>query len=95
MYFISIVHNFFPSKYKDANKIQARVIFLQDKARVWFDMLKRDQENRGLGPISTWSVLKELFLRQFLHDNYREDMRYGLYDLKYKSLSIIQFIFEA
>ena len=32
--FISIVEGFFPSKYKDVDKIKATVIFLQDKARV-------------------------------------------------------------
>ena len=82
MFFISIVEDFFPSKYKDADKIKATVIFLQDKARVWFDTLKRDRENRGLGPISSWSTFKELFFHQFLPDNYGENMRQGLYDLK-------------
>ena len=51
--FISIVEDFFPSKYKDVDKIKATIIFLQDKARVWFDTLKRDQENRRLGTMTS------------------------------------------
>ena len=74
MSFISIVEDFFSSRYKDADKIKATVIFFQDKARVWYDTLKRNRENHGLGPISTWSVFKELFLQQFLPSNYGEDM---------------------
>jgi hypothetical protein len=53
MSFISIVDNFFPSKYTDANKIKVAVIFLKDKARVWFNTLKRDRENRRLGPMAS------------------------------------------
>ena len=79
--FISIVEDFFPSKYKDVDKIKATIIFLQDKARVWFDTLKRDRENCGLAAMTSWSAFKELFLQQFLPDNYGEDMRQGLYDL--------------
>ena len=74
MTFISIVGDFFSSRYKDADKVKATVIFLQVKVRVWFDTLKRNRENRGLGPISTWSVFKGLFLRRFLPGNYGEDM---------------------
>ena len=91
MSFISIVEDFFSSRYEDADKIKATVIFLQDKARVWYDTLKRDRENRGLGSISTWSAFKEAFLQQFLPGNYGEDMRQGLYDLKQGSLSVTQF----
>ena len=85
MSFISIVEGFFPIKYKDAKNVKATVISLQDKARVWFNTLKRDQENRGPGPISTWSIpistwsiIKELFTHQFLPGNNGEDMRQGL-----------------
>jgi hypothetical protein len=53
MSFISIVVDLFLSKYTDAEKIKVTVIFLKDKARVWFDTLKRDRENRRLGPIAT------------------------------------------
>ena len=88
MSFISIVEDFFSPRYEDADKIKATVLFLQDKARVWYDTLKRNRENRGLGPISTWSVFKESFLQQFLPGNYGEDMRQGLYDLKQGSLSV-------
>ena len=91
MSFISIVEDFFSSRYKDADKIKSTVIFLQNKARVWYNTLKRDRENRGLGPVSTWNTFKELFLQQFLPGNYGEDMRQGLYDLKHGSLSVTQF----
>ena len=94
MSFILIVEDFFPSKYTDADKIKVFVIFFKDKARVWFDTLKRDRENRGLGPIATWSTCKELFLHQFLPGNYGEDMRQKLYNLKQKSLSVIHFKLE-
>ena len=94
MSFISIVEDFFPSKYTDADKIKVTVIFLKDKARVWFDTLKRDRENRGLGPITTWSTFKDLFFHQFLPGNYGEDMRQKLYDLKQGSLSVTQFKLE-
>jgi hypothetical protein len=57
MSFISIVEDFFPAKYTDADKIKVTIIFLKDKARVWFDTLKRDQENRGLGHIAEPSHL--------------------------------------
>ena len=87
--FMSIVEDFFPSKYMDADKIKVTVIFLKDKARVLFDTLKRDRENRGLGPIAGWSTFKELFLHQFLPGNYGEDMRQKLYNLKHGSLSVI------
>ena len=83
-----MIEDFFPSKYKDADKIKAMLIFFQDKARVWFDTLKRPRENRGLGPISTWSIFKELFLHQFLLGNYGKDMRQKLYDLKQRALSV-------
>lgn len=63
MSFISIVDDFSSSRYKDVDKIKAIVIFLQDKTRVGFDTLKRDRENRGLGPVPTWSIFKELFLQ--------------------------------
>jgi hypothetical protein len=82
MSFISIVEDFFPSKYTDRDKIKVTVIFLKDKARVWFDTLKRDRENRGLGPVADWSLFKELFFHQFLPGNYGEDMQQKLYDLK-------------
>jgi hypothetical protein len=63
---------FLPSKYKDADKIKAMVIFLHDNARVYFDTLNRDRENCGLGCILTWSAFKQLFLHQFLYGNYRK-----------------------
>ena len=88
---ISTVEDFFPSKYKGVDKFKATVIFLQDKARIWFDTFNKDLENCGLGPISIWSAFKELFLHQFLPNNYGEDMRQGLYDLKHGSLLGIQF----
>jgi len=94
MPFISIVEDFFPSKYTDADKIKITVIFLKDKARVWFDIVKKDRENQGLGPIASWSTFKELFLHQFLPDNYGEDMRQKLYDLKQGCLLVIQFNLE-
>ena len=78
MSFISIVEGFFPIKYKDTKNVKATVISLQDKAHVWFNTLNRDQENRGPGPISTWSIIKELFTHQFLPGNNGEDMRQGL-----------------
>ena len=64
MSFISIVEDLFSSRYKDADKIKTTVIFLHNKARVWYDALKRDQENRGVGPVSTWNTFKELFLQK-------------------------------
>ena len=67
--FILIVEDFFPSKYMNVDKIKVTMIFLKDKARVWFDMLKRDRENRGLGPIAEWSTFKILFLHRFLPGN--------------------------
>jgi hypothetical protein len=89
MSFILIVEDFFPSKYMNANKI--KVIFHKENARVLFDTLKRDCENRGLGPISTWNTFKELFVHQFRPDNNGKDMHRGLYDLKHENLSFIQF----
>ena len=70
MSFISIVEDLFPLRYSDAHKIKAMVIFLQYKARVWFDTLKRGQKHRVLGPMSTWSTFKELFFYQFIPGNY-------------------------
>jgi hypothetical protein len=94
MSFISIVEDFFPSKYTDADKIKVIVFFLEVKARVWFDTLKRDRENRGLGLIAACSTSKELFLHQFLFGNYEEDMCQKLYDLKQENLSVTQFKLE-
>ena len=82
MSFILIVEDFFPLKYTDVDKIKVTMIFLKDKARVWFDTLKRYQENRGLGPIATWSTFKKFFPHQFLSGIYGENMRQKLYDLK-------------
>ena len=42
MSFILILKGFFLKKYKDADKIKAMVIFLQDNDRVYFDTLNRD-----------------------------------------------------
>ena len=77
--------------YTDIDKIKATVIFLQDKAQVWFDILRRDQESRGLGPIATWSSFKDLFLHQFLPDNYGDDMCQRLYDFKQGNLFVTKF----
>ena len=41
MSFISIVEDFFSPRYKDV-RIKATMIFLQEKARVWYDTLKRN-----------------------------------------------------
>ncbi|MBE3102723.1 MAG: hypothetical protein IMZ40_00590, partial [Bacilli bacterium] len=89
--FISMLEDFFTSDYQDDDKIKSMVICLQDKARVWYDNLKNDRENRGLQPLSNWSTFKHLFLQEFLPGNYGEDMRQGLYDLKQGSLSVTQY----
>ena len=55
------MEGFFLSKNKDANKIKAAVIFLQDEARVWFDTLKRDQETVDWDPFQDKVLSKTCF----------------------------------
>jgi hypothetical protein len=80
--FVSIVEDLFTNRYTEKDKIKAVVVLLKDKARVWFDTLKRDRENRGLDCIETWTLFKELFLQQFLLGNFNSSMSQSMYRLR-------------
>jgi hypothetical protein len=89
--FVSIIEDLFTSRYTEKDKIKAAIVLLKDKARVWFDTLKRDCENRGLGRIETWKLFKELFLQQFLPGNFNSSMRQSMYRLRQGSMFVAEF----
>jgi hypothetical protein len=88
MSFIPLVEDSIFSKYTDSDKFKVTVIFFKNKAWVWFDILKKNQENWGLGPYATSSTFKKLLFHQLLPGNYEENMGQKLYDLKQESLSV-------
>jgi hypothetical protein len=92
--FLFIVEDLFTNRYQKKDKIKAIVVLLKDKARVWFDTLKRDRENWGLGCIETWTLFKKLFLQQFLPGNFNSSMRQSMYQLRQGSMSITEFKFK-
>lgn len=53
---------FFPFEIQRCRYDQGRGGFLQDKAHVWFDMLKNYREKCGHGTSSTSSIFKEFFI---------------------------------
>jgi hypothetical protein len=89
--FVSIVEDLFTKRYSEIDKVKAAVLLLKDKARVWFDTLKKDREGRGLGPISTWADFKNLFLQNFLPSNFDSTMRQKLFGLKQTSMSVSEY----
>lgn len=89
--FLSIVEDLFSKKYSERDKIRATVIFLTDKARVWYDTIKRDREGRGLRPIRRWKDFKELFLEKFLPIGFQSQMRSEMYKLRQGGMSVAEF----
>ena len=89
--FVSIVEDLFTRRYSEMDKIKAAVLLLKDKARVWFDTLKKDREGRGLGPVRTWADFKEIFLQNFLPSNFNSTMRQKLFRLRQTSMSVSEY----
>jgi hypothetical protein len=63
--FVSIVEDLFTSRYTEKDKIKAVVVLLKNKARVWFDMLKRDHENGVWVVLTPGSYLRNCFFNNF------------------------------
>jgi hypothetical protein len=55
--------------------IIAIISSLIDKARIWYDTIKKDNKGHGLHPIRRWKDFKKLFLKEVFPNTFQSQMR--------------------
>ena len=88
---IYVIGDIFPKKYFKIDKIRATIIFLTNKAHIWYDIVTRNREGHGLCPIRRWKYFKKLFIEKKIPNGFILKMRLRMYKIRLGGMSIGEF----
>jgi len=81
-------------EYFDEKAFKVAVLKLKKYTSLWYENVKKQRAREGKPRIRTWSKLKKLMIKQFLLENYKQDLYLRVSSLSQGCLSMKEYIRE-